>query len=85
MEKDKSYFMDKKAIKVLYKAPVKHSLGIPVKSFDSSKKLFVVAAVNQDLRVVFDRLCEHRQWTSVELLFLSFLELLWGHLWLGLC
>lgn len=56
------------------------NVEIPVESFDSSKKFLVVAAVDQDLRVVFHRLCEHGQRPSVELLFLSFLELLWTHL-----
>ena len=57
---------------------------IPVKGFDSSKKLLVVAAVDEDLCVVLDRLCEHGQGAGVELLLLPLLELLWGHLRLGL-
>lgn len=53
---------------------------LPVEGFHSTQELLVVAAVDEDLRVVLDGLCEDGERPGVELLLLALLQLLGGHL-----
>jgi len=55
---------------------LQHHVTVPVKGLDTPQQLFVVAAVDEDLSVVLDRLSENRQRSSVELLLLLLRKLL---------
>ena len=56
----------------------------PVKSLDSAKQFLVISAVDEDLCVVLDRLCEDGERASVEFFLFPCCQLIWGHLPLGL-
>lgn len=56
----------------------------PVEGLHTAQELLVVTAVDEHLSVVFDWLREHGEWPRVKLLLLPLLQLLWGHLTLGL-
>lgn len=63
---------------------LQHHVAVPVKGLHAAQELLVVAAVDEHLGVVLDRLCEHGQRPRVKLLLLPLLQLLWRHLTLGL-
>lgn len=56
----------------------------PVEGLHAAQQLLVVAAVDEHLCVVLDRLREHREGPRIELLLLPLLQLLGRHLTLGL-
>merc|ERR1712038_352067 len=59
-------------------------VAVAVEGLHPPQQLLVVPAVDQDLRVSLDGLCEDRGRSGVELLLLLGLQLLGGHLRLGL-
>lgn len=59
-------------------------VAVPVEGLHPAEKLLVVSAVDQDLSVVLDGVGQDGEGSSVELLLLGPLQLLGGHLGLGL-
>ena len=62
---------------------LQHHVAVPIKGLHTAQEL-LVAAIDEHLGVVLDQLCEHGEWTHVKLLLLPLLQLLQGHLTLGL-
>ena len=59
-------------------------VAVAIEGLNAAEKLLVVPAVDQDLGVVLDRVGEDGQGAGVELFLLGLLQLLRGHLGLGL-
>lgn len=59
---------------------LQHHVAVLVEGFHTAQELFVVAAVDEHLGVVLDRLGEHGEWPCVKLLLLPLLQLLWCHI-----
>ena len=63
---------------------LQHHVAVPVEGLRTAQQLLLVAAVDEHLGVVRDRLREHGEWTHVTLFLLPLLQLLGGYLTLGL-
>lgn len=61
----------------------KNHITMAIKSLHSSQQLFVVTTVDQNLSIVFHRLCQNRQRPCVEFFFFAFSKFFWSHFWFG--
>ena len=57
---------------------VNQSINVPIKGFNAAEQFAIVAAVDQDLGVVFHRLRQYGKRPSAEFFFFQFLELFLG-------
>ena len=62
---------------------LQNHVAMPVKSFNSAEEFLVVSAIDQNLCVILDGLCQNWQRSCVEFFLLASFKLFWSHLRLG--
>ena len=65
--------------------PLQHHVAMTIERLHATQQFLIVSAIDQHLCVVFDGLCQHRQWPSVELLFFLTRQFFWGQFGFWFC